>query len=292
MLNKIITILFCILLNSCAVLLNHHPNRVSIKSFPDSSNVYLGDSLIGITPIIVNLSDTNENYLLSIRKESYKNINLYVNKEYNTAILLLDLWGFYPFIISKIIGYSYKSFSPKHSYLLIEKINQDSISNPLFANLGNNFIMTEFTPFYALLGAYVTLSANYYKDLFDLSKSYNSVSNIGLKGGWGWGGIGFLNTDGKEGFGYNLMPSYSYEKINYFNNSIDKFIISLGASYTQSIYYTTYPYNMPPENFKGFRPAISYQSIITYPIYNIFWGYSLGYINAVNYFQFSFGYRF
>jgi hypothetical protein len=291
---KISILLFLgLLLNSCGILFNKNPNRIYFNSNPDSAKVYLNDSLLGVTPVYIEFDSKNKNYKFTLSKDGFENRNFIVEQSMNYLPFFLDvIWGF-PMLVTYLSGYDYKHYITKNDYIFLK--SKDSLNKSLKRDFGNNFIMVEGAPLVSFVGAFLTLSTNYYREIYKIKKNEESLHSLGVKGGWGWGFYGFLDDNGYEGFGYNIMPSYSYERFTDFDDYQEKsckYIFSLGASYYQRIINPA-GYSPGLTTFKrGFQPSFSFQNITMYYDKKIFWGYSLGRVNALNYFQFTFGIRF
>ncbi|MCX6148484.1 MAG: PEGA domain-containing protein [Candidatus Kapabacteria bacterium] len=281
-------------LNSCGILFNKNPNRIYVNSNPDSAKVYHNDSLLGVTPAYIEVEGKNKNYILTLSKEGFENRSFIVEKTMNDLPFWLDVMGIYPMFITYLSGYDYKHYITKNDYIFLK--TKDSLKNKFKRDFGNSLLIAEGTPFISLFGGFVGITANYYKEIYRLNIKEETSSSLGVKCGWGFGGIA-LGDIISEGFGYNIMPSYSYERFTDFDDYQDKsckYIFSLGASYSQKIDRpsTNYPYGSKYNLYHGILPSFSFQNITMYYEKRIFWGYSLGYVNAVNFFQFSFGYRF
>jgi hypothetical protein len=296
--KKIYTILLyitlSITLNSCAMIFNRHPNKVFVNSYPDSAQVFLNNTFLGFTPTYLEVDGKQSTYSIILKMEGYENRNLIVENKTNSFLQTLDLILLSPYIISTLSGYNYEQYTLQNDYIFL-KYN-DTIKKPCSRNFGDNFIMVEGIPLISILGGLVTLETNYYNDLFKIKESEESLNSIGVKGGWGYGVIA-LGDIKSEGFGYNIMPSYAYENFTDFDDYQDKsckYIFSIGFSYSQKIDRpsSNYPYGSKYNLYRGILPSFSFQNITMYYEKRIFWGYSLGYVNAVNFFQFSFGYRF
>lgn len=273
------------------MIFNANPDRVHIKSEPDDSKIYLGDSLLGETPQYIFLNPKKDLQKVTIKKEGYNDKIIDIERSTQYNILALDIFPILPALYSFVKGYHYRSFFPYNYSVNLEKIDSNTFTqNPpksFEPKYGNNFVIFEALPVYGLISIYLSATANYYRDIIHIGNTGNSQSSFGIKGGWGWATGGAMDGGGFEGFGYNLLPCYSYEIYSDASENSLKHIFAFGKSYFQTISigdHTTYK--------KGFRYSFQYQYLITNLNSNLFYGFSVGHINASNVAQISFGYRF
>ncbi|MCX6148483.1 MAG: PEGA domain-containing protein [Candidatus Kapabacteria bacterium] len=293
--KKIYTILLyitlSITLNSCAMIFNANPDRVHIKSKPNDAKIFIGDSLLGETPQYIYLNPKKDLQKVTIKKEGYKDKIIDIERSTQYNILALDILTIEPVLFSLVGGYHYRSFFPYSCNVILDNIDTVNITSStpkvFKPDYGDNFIIAEAMPAYLAIAVYLSATANYYRDIYHFANTGKSQSSLGIKGGWGWATGGALDGGGLEGFGYNIMPCYSYEIYSDVSENSLKHIFAFGKSYFQTISigdHTTYK--------KGFRYSFQYQYLITNLNSNLFYGFSVGHVNASNVAQISFGYRF
>lgn len=235
-----------------------------------------------------------------IEKKGFISYDFKIDKILNTYFLFFDIFTISPIILSALTNSSYYQQTPKNNFFILEpdSTNFESIRN-IKDKFKNNLLTINVTPFYSFVGALVGIGGNYSGDIFKVGESRTSQTNLALKAGCGYGGYALLSGTGAEGFGYNIMPSISYDELDFKNHTFSKTIFSLGLSYRQLKYY---PYQkVVPINsndiksydlVEGFTPSFNFQKVFFYPESGFFVGCSFGYVNALNVFSIDIGYRF
>lgn len=323
--NKLIytfIIINILLLNSCGVIFTKFRNTVYIDSEPQGAEVVFNDSIVCITPAKITFErlDKLDSLKVHLKKDNYFSDKLMLNIDLHSTQQFVD---YFPFVLPYLISQSYRGyngFSQKDYNIKLRNI--DSLKNlglstkPMYINplmdkinFGTDFtnitgkykpnseFYIEIVPFIGLNGGVITLNLNHYIDIYNLQKTQEDRIDLGLRSGWGYQHIN-SNFDNHISRGYYILPSISYEIVTSYGYS-NKYVISMGPSYINNFYEVGTFIDEPGQNTKlirnysqdkGLAFSINAQYFRREYIDRFQYGFSFGYLNKAQYFQFVFGY--
>lgn len=324
----ILLLISMISLNSCGLLFHKVRKSVYIDSDPKNAEIYINDSLVGITPTELDLRKHQYQVTLELRKENYVNDKIMLISEPNNLQQYSDmLFYLVPYFLNDYVGNDYESF--KFSYNMVKLRNIDSLKSlkqPLDSKLTNVYEdyynkMTEFdnknrsclqTQFFIeafpmpfLTTSYITFTISNHTEFFDLYTKSNSRVGLGLRGGYGFAGFGSGEYLYKTS-GYFVLPTLNYESATSLGQTMT-FTIGVGKSFiseTEEDLVLNKNYVEPidgelPTEAKYIREEIKSKSqpisIIYSGMYkdytsNILFSATIGYLNKLNYIQFGIGF--
>lgn len=321
---NIFLIFTLLLLNSCGAIFTKFRNTVYINSEPKGAEVIFKDSVVGVTPAAITFDrlENIDSIGVHLKKENYVTDKLILNIDLHSTQQIIDI---YPFILPYLISQSYKGYNGfSQKDYIIKLRNIDSLSknnleinpikiNPLrdkinfatdFTNIqgtyqSNSEFYLELLPLVSFNGGIISFNLNHYIDVYNLHKTNDDRIDLGLRSGWGYHykSFGFANEYDRSR-GYYILPSISYEIVTSYGMS-NKYIFSIGPSYINNEKIDAYitnevccpnKLNSIYSKEKGFILSYNAQYIRKDYIDNFIYGFSLGYLNKSQYFQFLFGF--
>ena len=94
--------------SSCATIFKGSTDDVSFSSDPSGAKVYVNGSLLGTTPIQLELKSKNS-YTIEFKKEGYETKTVLLNNSVGAGWIILDiLGGLFPVIIDAATGNWYE----------------------------------------------------------------------------------------------------------------------------------------------------------------------------------------
>jgi len=117
---KVMLILSIVLVGGCATLFKGSTDGVSFSSDPDGAKVYVNGTLLGTTPVQLELKSENS-YSIEFRKEGYENRTVLLNNSVGAGWIVLDiLGGLFPIVIDAATGNWY-SLDQEHVRAVLER---------------------------------------------------------------------------------------------------------------------------------------------------------------------------
>lgn len=323
----ILLLMSLIYLNSCGLMFHKVRKSVYVDSNPQNAEIYINDSLVGVTPTELDLRKYNYQVTLELKKENYVNDKIMLISETNNLQQFADIL-FYaiPYFVNDYVGNDYETF--KFPYNMVNLRNIDSlkaINEPIesklsnvyeeyynqitkFDNKNNSTLQTQFLveglPGFFLTTSYLSFVISNHTEFFDLYTKHDSRVGLGLRSGYGWAGFGSGEYLYKTS-GYFVLPTINYESVRSLGQTMT-LSVGVGQSFISEYeedlvlnknYKEPIDGELPTEpeyirekiNSKSQPISILYSGIYKDYTRNIILSATVGYLNKLNYIQFGFG---
>lgn len=104
-------------------------DKIELTSSPVGAEVYLGETLIGETPLKYDFDRDNDNAVVTVKKSGYETLNLKLEKEFN-AVATLNLVNVFFWGADAMMG-NLRKYSKNKIHITLTKIKQKI---PLLSN--------------------------------------------------------------------------------------------------------------------------------------------------------------
>jgi hypothetical protein len=311
-------------LNSCGLLFHKIRKSVYVDSNPQGAEIYIKDSLVGTTPIDLDLRKYRNEVTIELKKENYVSDKVILGTEENYTQKYLDMiYLGIPYLLSYRIDYDYTTYKFADNFINLRNVDSlkkqnlpieskivypyDDYYNKQVTNFSSEFnngrfksyFFIEILPGLFLTTAYFNFTFNNYTEIIDLYKTEKKVIGFGLRSGY----AGSYYSSGDEytkSWGYYILPTISYEYKKDFGIT-ESYNLSIGQSFINdefrenNINRINDPNNELLPWYIDVKTKSKPISVVLNYIYkdykrNIMASATIGYLNKYNYIQIGFGY--